>query len=461
MQNNKPLRFRNISWKLTLYYAAIFSVILLALSFGILYGMRYFLLQEAYRTVQGSTAATRDAVLDAIKGGKALTGPELLNEAVANPSVEIVIADAQGGVISQSADTGLPVTESPGVIREIHEGDSHIIVQNSLVATGGQTQAYVQIRLDFMLQDSFLRVAQIAIGIADIAGILLSLLAGNLAAKRMLRPIDNMTKTAREISITDLNRRIDEGDGNDEITRLAGTFNDMIARLRVSFERQNAFVSDASHELRTPIAVIRGYIDMIDRWGKNDPSILNEAIGAIQNETHNMEDLVEKLLFLARNDTGRLNVAKEVFDLPELADEVTTEYGLIAPGREVVAKIPAGMQLCADRRLIKQALRALVDNGIKFSPEGGTIRIRAAEEGLETAITVEDRGIGIAPEKIGSIFERFYRVDSARERKTGGVGLGLSIVQTIVLAHRGRISVKSQPGQGTAVTILLPVPPVK
>ena len=455
MRTGKSLRFRKISWKLTLYYAAIFCVILLVLSFGILYGMRYFLMQEAYRTVQGSVSITTDAILDALREGKPLTGPELLTEAAANPSVEVVIADAQGKVVSLSMNTGLPPTESPGIMRQIQDGDSHLIVQNSRVTMDGGVRAYLQFRLDLLPEDSFLRVAQITFAIADIAGILLSLLAGNLAARRMLKPIDNITQAAREISITDLNQRIEEGDGNDELTRLASTFNDMITRLRISFEKQNSFVSDASHELRTPIAVIRGYIDMIDRWGKNDPGILNEAIGAIQNETHNMEELVEKLLFLARSDTGRLNVSRETFSLRELADEITAEYALIMPERKVTARIPAGMQLSADRRLIKQALRALVDNGVKFSPEGGAIHILAERDGPEERITVQDEGIGIAPELIGSIFERFYRVDSARERKTG-MGLGLSIVQTIVQAHRGRVDVESQPGKGTAVTIILP-----
>ena len=455
MRNVKFPQLGKISWKLTFFYAGLFSAILIALSFGVLYGMQYFLMQEAHRTVQGSAAITQEAVRSALMHGRPLTDPVLLNEAEANANIDIVIADGEGLVVSRSADTGLPVFDNLDDIREV-QGANHVLVLNTQVSGGGRT-AYLQVSLRLAAEDSFLRLARIAIVISDMAGILLSLLAGFLAARRMLKPIDNITRAAREISITDLNRRIEAGDGDDELARLANTFNGMIERLRVSFEKQNGFVSDASHELRTPIAVIRGYIDMIDRWGKDDPSVLNEAISAIQNETHNMEHLVENLLFLARNDSGRLNVMMETFDLRELAEEIASEYGLISPGRVEIAGMPQRLEISADRGLIKQALRALVDNGIKFSPEGEAVRIAAAADAQEVSVTVTDRGIGIPPEMIGSIFERFYRVDTARERKTGGTGLGLSILQTIVQAHRGRIDVQSEPGRGTSVTILLPV----
>ncbi|MEI6101582.1 MAG: HAMP domain-containing sensor histidine kinase [Eubacteriales bacterium] len=458
MQSNKSLRFKKISWKLTIFYAAIFSVILLALSFGILYGMQYFLMQEAYRTLEGSTAITRENILDALAENHGLGNLELLSEAEANSNVDVAIADSAGKVVNQSGDTGISVTSDPGMIRQVQAGDNHLLVQNTQIIEDGKAAAWLQITLNLFAQDSFLRVAQIAIGFADIAGILLSLLAGNLAGRRMLKPIDNITKTAREISITDLNRRIESGDGDDELTRLANTFNDMIERLRIAFEKQNGFVSDASHELRTPIAVIRGYIDMIDRWGKNDPSILNESIAAIQNETHNMEDLVEKLLFLARSDSGRLNVAKETFDLRELVDEITTEYGLIHPKRLVRNEIAAGTALTADRRLVKQALRSLVDNGIKFSPEQGVITITSGENERDVSITVADQGIGIPPEKIGSIFERFYRVD--RSRTGGGTGLGLSIAKHLVEAHAGSIWAESRESNGSTFYFTMPVYPM-
>lgn len=472
MNKVKMVRFNKISWKLTLFYAGIFLIILIALSAGIIYGIRFYLMQEAFNTVVNSSTITAENIADTISdrdnqtqhelsgdatsGKHSLTDPELLSEATANSDIDIAIADENGNIVSQSGNSKFDVKTNLGVTQEVQNGSSHAAVRNQAILVNGQVKGYLQVTLNLSDDYSFLRILIFAIVFADCVGLILSLFLGNLVSRRMLKPIDNITKTAKEISFSGLNQKIEYADNDDELSRLAGTFNDMIERLRISFEKQNAFVSDASHELRTPISVIRGYIDVIDGWGKDDRVVLDEAIAAIQNETYHMENLVEKLLFLARSDTGRLNIKTEKFNLGDLADEIISEYNLIYPGRLIKSTVKPDTVLTADIRLIKQALRALIDNGIKFSPDNSEIDLSAKKSNHEITISVKDRGIGIPKDRIGNIFDRFFRIDSARNRKTGGMGLGLSIVQIIINAHGGKIDVESKPGHGTVMSIKLP-----
>ncbi|MBZ4688736.1 MAG: putative two component sensor histidine kinase [Clostridiales bacterium] len=201
----------------------------------------------------------------------------------------------------------------------------------------------------------------------------------------------------------------------------------MIDRLQSSFERQSQFVSDASHELWTPISIIQGYINLMDRWGKEDRDVLQESIDAIKNETSNMTELIEKLLFLARGGSGTQKLVKDEFWLNELINEVIKESRIVAPNRDISSKQNDSQRVYADRRLLKQMLRALVDNSIKFTSESGKIEINAINNGDNAKIIISDNGIGIPEEEIPLIFNRFYRVDKARARGTGGSGLGLSI----------------------------------
>lgn len=437
-----------------------FSLVLIALSAAVIYGVKYYLTNQANIQVEDSSSITVKSIIDNFNEQNRLTDPELLSEAAANSGITIIIADENGKIVSTSAGSdnyNIDITADIGIVQnlEIEKDEVHLVILNTKVMADGKLHAYLQVVKNMAAEYSFLKVVVITMGIADIAGVLLSLLIGFLISKRMLRPIDKITTTAKEISISDLNRKIEVKGNDDELDRLARTFNEMIDRLRQSFEQQNNFVADASHELRTPISVVRGYIDLVDRWGKNDPEVLEEAIGAIKNETKDMGDMVERLLFLARSDIGKLIVTKAQFSLFELIEELILEYRLVCPERVLRPKIAKDKQLLADRKMIKQVLRAVIDNSIKYSPENSEIRIFAVDKQNEIAISVQDFGIGIPQDKLKGIFERFYRVDSSRERKTGGAGLGLSIVETIVAAHGGRVEVESEPGKGTILTIIL------
>ena len=278
----------------------------------------------------------------------------------------------------------------------------------------------------------------------------------NRLNKSVLRPIRDITDMAATLSASSLSNRINIAGTKNELKDLAVVINSMLDRIERSYNSQKQFVSDASHELRTPIAVIQGYVNMLSRWGKEDKSILDEGINAIAQETASMKDLVESLLFLARHDKKTLLLEMETFDPCEIMAALNREAGLVSPKHAFVLQPMEHSFIRADKNMVKQVMRILCDNAIKYTPEGGTIVLKAAKTDTGCALTVTDNGPGIPAAELSKIFDRFYRLDSARKSQSGGHGLGLSIARIIVVAHHGRISVKSKVGSGTSFTVYLP-----
>jgi signal transduction histidine kinase len=232
----------------------------------------------------------------------------------------------------------------------------------------------------------------------------------------------------------------------------------MLDRINESYAAQARFVSDASHELRTPIAVIQGYANLLDRWGMEDEKALTESVAAIKDEAGSMQGLVEQLLFLARGDSNRIPLVRERITLPGLVEEVADESRMLESGHEFKVS-GEDVAVLADRALIKQALRALVDNAVKYTDHGGDITISTARDGGFARLSVSDSGIGISPDVLPHVFDRFVRADESRARATGGAGLGLSIAQWIVSRHSGHMEALSREGIGTRITLVLPAAP--
>ena len=226
--------------------------------------------------------------------------------------------------------------------------------------------------------------------------------------------------------------------------------------MREAYREQSRFVSDASHELRTPIAVIQGYADMLSRWGKNDEKVLGEGIAAIQSESAHMKTLIEQLLFLARGDSGKNQMVMEETDLAAMMREVYEESCMIHADRTWRCDADAPVTVLGDAAMLKQTARILVDNAVKYTSAGARITLRARMQGDVPCFEVQDNGIGISKADIAHIFDRFYRSDPARARTTGGTGLGLSIAKWIVDKHKGYIDVFSREEIGTRMRVLLP-----
>ena len=261
-----------------------------------------------------------------------------------------------------------------------------------------------------------------------------------------------------EINATHLDKRIPVSGTQKELKTLAQAINAMLDRINEAYRSQMRFVSDASHELRTPISVIQGYANLLDRWGKDDPDTMQEAIDAIRSEADAMKELVEQLLFLARGDNDSMRIDQTDFDLTEVAAQVLKETEMIDQTHLFSAQWSTGpVPVHADLGLIKQCLRVLVDNSIKYTPAGGRITLRVEAGGGLARLSVQDEGQGIDAESLPHIFDRFFRTDQSRARQTGGTGLGLSIAKWIVERHGGWFEVLSREGIGTRMTMVLPL----
>lgn len=292
--------------------------------------------------------------------------------------------------------------------------------------------------------------------------------------RRFLRPIDDIAQVTESISsrgfdeskfhsLEDAIDHINGGSadeqlhiGDDDLAGLETAVNNLIVRMHDAYRQQVRFVDDASHELRTPIAVIGGYADLLDRWGQKDEQVLKESIRAIKTETEHMKTLVEQLLFLARGDAGRQPMEKKRLDMAAVLREVWEESRMIDPAHEYVFRERGPVVVRGDEAMLKQAIRILTDNAVKYSPEGSRITLRAYAEANEVCVDVQDNGIGVSREDAARMFDRFYRADAARNSETGGSGLGLSIARWIVERHGGSFRVLSYEEVGTRITLALP-----
>lgn len=300
---------------------------------------------------------------------------------------------------------------------------------------------------------------------------------GGKRVRRKLEPLNKLANTAQMISkanfeidkFHDLENALEKIDtentdcmvstGNTELQGIENAINNLINRMRNSYIQQARFVSDASHELRTPISVIQGYANMLSRWGKDDEKILDESIAAIQSESESMNRLVEQLLFLARGDNGKNKLTIEKIDFNDMINEIYDEYQMVDTEHKYILKINNSKPVYAygDYAMLKQTARILVDNAIKYTPAGNEIIVSAGFDDTDIpCFDVQDTGIGISSEDIPKVFERFYRADDARNRKTGGTGLGLSIAKWIVDKHEGYFKLVSFTDAGTKLTVCLP-----
>ncbi|HWQ75301.1 MAG TPA: HAMP domain-containing sensor histidine kinase [Syntrophomonas sp.] len=448
---NQRLRF-SITFKTTAAYTLIFSTILFLLGIALTCGFGYFLFYQTSQSLDKNCRVITDLIID----NTAFPRDEISNYAKIE-GINVTLYDKTGQIIYPSSEP-IPGTNDPDRVRisastSFDENNLYFQAPVKLSHDSGKIEVY----RSFAREITYLQWLVTGLGISFLLTIIITLIIGSSTSRKMLKPVDNMTRTARSISAGDLTTRLDPVDSHDELKELTLTFNEMLDRIQDSFEQQNTFVSDASHELRTPISVIQGYADLLQRWGTTEPAVLDESIDAIKSEADYMKGLVEKLLFLARADKKKLRTERAPFPLHELIDEVVKESRLIDSNHTFSSESNDPITFNGDQALIKQALRIFIDNSIKFTPVGGSIRVNSSLTGKRVVITVEDSGIGIAPEDLPYIFNRFYKSDKARNRNGSGAGLGLSIGKWIIEQHKGEIKAESVLHQGTKITIILPV----
>jgi heavy metal sensor kinase len=297
----------------------------------------------------------------------------------------------------------------------------------------------------------FLAIGLPVVTIVAIAG-------GGWLVKRALSPVDRIAATAERITWHNLSERLPVPPTGDELERLSVALNRMIERLDEAFQHSRRFVADASHELRTPLTVLRGEIESMAQEPRLDPG-WREQLGSTLEEVERLSNIVEGLFAISRLDAGEAAAEWKPFDLAQLTAATADQMGLLAEDKDIKVKCTArlGAWVEGDRARVKQVVVNLLDNAIKYSPRGGSVALNVEASDGKAILEVADNGIGIPPEALPRVFERFYRVDQARSRERGGAGLGLSIVKSICAAHQGRVVVTSAPGQGSTFRVELPL----
>lgn len=278
-------------------------------------------------------------------------------------------------------------------------------------------------------------------------------------SRRALRPVDAITSAARFISEDSLKQRLPVPDTQDELRRLSETLNQMLERLEEAFARNTRFTADASHELRTPVALIRSTAE-IGLRKEREQGDYRQALREILDESERTTLLLENLLDLARADAGKASLRSEPVGLAEIVRLTCEQAGKLAQQKQIqfLARVPAeDVIVQGDSAALRRLLHLLLDNAVKYSPAGGCVYVQLRRNGVTAAVEVEDAGVGIAAEDLPHIFERFYRADKARGRESGGAGLGLALANWIVQAHGGAIQAESELGKGSRFVVTLPV----
>ena len=272
--------------------------------------------------------------------------------------------------------------------------------------------------------------------------------------KRSLAPLQVINDTVKTIEVNRLDNRIALSDNKNELHDLAVSINQALDRIEYGYKQQQQFISDASHELRTPITVIAGYADLLCRWAKDDPAVLNESLTAIKSETDYMKQLIERLLFFARSNNGTLLKHFTKINTADLLQEVYSEVSLIDKEHQIILRQNDEALITAEPGSVKQMLRIFVDNALKYTPAGGQVTLTCQADEKTVRYVISDTGIGIPKEDLERVFERFYRVDSSRTKDTGGSGLGLSIAKYITKANNAELELDSTLHKGTTVTAI-------
>lgn len=476
--------------------------------------------QQSYHnldTLLSSRAASVRLGKDIIGGfnNNGTAGPIILNsvDGLGTQGVAIEVFDAGINLLATTTNTGnygpqssvdtlvpSPVPWDAQTIRTIKQHHPNIDALYSTIHYQGQTIRVYTLRTNDFGSEHFIQTARSEQDIVQtLSNLRLLLIRGGLLTLifafiggwcitwSVLALVRRMTRTAQSISSSrDFSKRISGNDTHknkrfpvqDELSTLAETFNQMLASLEEAYQRQQRFIADASHELRAPITSIRCNLDLLSKAPDLPESEVQAALDDARAETARMGRLVNDLLLLAHADAStnsnntRPTIEKhtQIIDLDSLLLEIYRQYAPIAPDNDVHSSHTRPLlqlqtitptQVCGDADQLKQVFVALLDNAFKYTPYEGSITLSLTQEHDNALVTVQDTGIGISPEDMPYIFERFYRADRARTRNRGGSGLGLAIVQAIVQEHRGSVQVESVPGKGSIFTVRIPLSVVR
>ena len=456
----------SIRLRLTLWYVLLLAVILASFTTSIYFVLRHVLYNNLDESIQNQAGALWGTIqFDGRRPSlENIVSPENTGE------VEhfVRVFDASGNVtFDNGAAIALVPVDSQAIkralagkseIRSVKTDDDPMRVGAFPVLRDGQTVGVLEIGQSEEDVLGTLATLFRIMGIAYPVTLVVAVLGGVFLAGRALSPVDKITSLARHISSEHLGRRLNLRLPDDEVGRLARTFDEMIERLDSAFRRQRQFTSDASHELRTPLTIMKGQID-VALQNKREPEDYRQVLQEVNEEVDRLIRLAGSLLTLTRADAGDIPLTVESLAVADVVAGAVEHSRSTALQKDVELQVISGnsVTMRADEDLILQLLLNLLDNAIKYTPAGGNVTVGWNATGDQAELWVRDTGIGIREEHIPFLFDRFYRVDKARSRSEGGVGLGLAIGRWIAEAHGGSIRVESSQGSGSTFTVLVPI----
>lgn len=455
---------RSIRVQLTLWYVLLLAITLGLFCAGLYVALRLTLYQNLRDSLEARTEIISSLATQNRDFDVELIGP------IGDPTEGEEFArvyDYGGDLVLDNTVDAKPIPEDFESIDRALSGQPK---QRSLVANGhhlrvlaapiiidGDVVGVVEVGLENDVRET-LRTLIIVMAIAYPVALIIASGGGVFLAGRALSPIDALTRHAQRITAEDLSQRLGLKPRDDEVGRLASTFDQMIGRLDDSFRRQQRFTADASHELRTPLTAIKGQAD-VALQKERTPDAYKQVLVAINTEADRMIRLVSSLLTLARADAARAPIARERVSLNRVVSSAVEHVMPAAEQKGIRLEFSNTDNLATtgDADLLLQLVLNLLDNAIKHTPPQGVVNVTCAVQGRSAIVDVRDSGPGISAEHLPHIFERFYRADGARSREEGGAGLGLSISRWIAEAHGGSILAESSPGQGSRFTVQLPL----
>ena len=457
----------SIRKRLTLWFSAVVALIIVLLGTGIFFGASWGLQRAAdleLRTGLDGVSAFLSRKL--VRHEMNNLTDELREHSSLLPRGKMLrvrhIEGSVEGPVVYEADSMRPVTLAP-------PGPGHVLFQS--IQSGGRVYRAISqtIKLgrdDFLIelavdQSEYVHLKQSLIWLflfALPAGLLLAGFAGYWTSNRILVPLDRITDTVSSIDARNLGSGLPLTGTNDELDRLSKILNGMLQRLHASYERIAQFTADASHELRTPITLIRSNTELLLMKARPD-SRMASGLSEILAGCDYMGGLIRDLLTLARADSGNIPLSQEIFELAESADAVAPRARALAASKGISFQCPRHHRVApiyGDRGSVERMMMIFLDNAVRYTPNCGVVSLEIWTNETECGFTVTDTGIGLAPEHHQPIFERFYRVDAARTPRDGGSGLGLAIVLGLLEANKGTVTVESELGRGACFRVAFP-----
>ena len=450
-----------IRWKLTVWYTLFFTVALVLLGGGLYWGLRERLYEglddqiEAQLEIARAGVVMDDGELD-LTGVLGLLDDDVFLRLIDNEGSVILERDGEVDDVPALPDAVAAALGGQVSISTVSAGGAGVRVATLPTRVEGAIVGALQLGVPTEDVEETLGDVVALLGIAAPIVLALAVGGGYLLAGRALAPVVAITDLAARIDEHDLHARLDLNLPDDELGRLASTFDGMLARIEEAFARQRRFTGDAAHELRTPLSLMRSQIDLA--LARTRPAdAYREALEGLDTDLERLVRLVATLLTLARADAGQLTLDHAEFDLAETIGLLLDQYGPTADEAGVALESHASpTPIVADEGLLIQVLVNLLDNALAHTSSGGRIAVGCARDGDRVCLWVADTGVGIAPEHRERVFDRFYRVDTGRAREVGGTGLGLAITRAIAEVHGGTIALRDQAGHGTRVELALP-----